>query len=381
MGGAWYDLLHTYVQFPAASPLGGVALYPELNFQRLGVDTHLFPSFRSTSQGDASQQEFTLDRAELGVRPVAEFLRGELRLEAVRSAGRESLLGVDGNALVMKVKRASVGARVPMGAVTVEGDFGLIFEPWIWAAQQVYDMRGFDPLLAESAGFFAPSDVGASVRVSALNRVALTVALTNGEGNRQLELNDGKNTSVVLEGSTPTFPGLRGPLALFAAVGYRDGSEGPSKIKSHRSTATFALRGADGNLGAEFVSAQGYNQRTDAEASGWRAWAALPVYPKWIGLIADYAQVSPDADLDGTQQVWTAGLYTDLTQPLPDERFRVYLTYQDRSFDADVAPDPGNPEASNVQVVMLRVSLMGRYVFEDTAPTKRSTPTSQTGQH
>jgi hypothetical protein len=128
----------------------------------LTLDSELFTGFRrSALAGGRKLSEFALDRAELGTqmwwRPHWRVDLGvALRVEAVRSAGPQSLIGIDGNSLVMRLAQAYGHGAVHLGPIDIGVRFGQIPERWIEQLEKGYDTRGADPLASDRVADVRP---------------------------------------------------------------------------------------------------------------------------------------------------------------------------------------------------------------------------------
>lgn len=345
---------------PAVAAAEDVPAQQDLEL-RLGAE--VFSGFVFTNTEAEDFNEFDLTRAEIGADlDWGEHFGGEVRLEAIRSAGPQSLLGVDGDSLVLRVKRAWGKAGVKLGPVAADGRLGLIPDPWIDALQGGYDILGASQTLSERGLFFDTSDLGAQVRASAFDElVELRVAVTNGEGRNQREQNEGKNTTLVVAVRPYNFQLGGGEAVTALLFSYRDGSVGVGTARNHRLAAGLTFTSPLANLGVEFVQAEGYLGQDDLNAEGFGLWANAHVWTPWIGLLLRLDHLSPDSDdADNTQRQITAGLYSDLVEPREDRldpRLRLYLLFQDESAGDNGGPIPGAPDAAAAQRVMFLLEL------------------------
>jgi len=245
---------------------------------------------------DDATTRFELDRAEVsGQVTVAARATAELALEAVRSAGPDSAAGIDGDSILVRVKRASIGGRGRgPRELTYGADLGLVADPWI-AALGDYPLRTLGLAIVEAQGLVASSDLGLSAH-AALGRIAsLTVAVTNGEGAHQPERNRGKSTSVVVS-------------AHLAGVGLhlygRDGSVGPGSTRSHRAGAAVSWHHPRAAAGADLVQAWGVGDRPDVLATTVEAWADVRALDA-AGVMVRFDRVAVDGPTDDLQH-WRA---------------------------------------------------------------------------
>jgi hypothetical protein len=328
------------------------------------VDAELFTGYRYTDTGAASAHEFDLDRGELGLSlDWAGILGGELRVETVRSASPESLMGIDGDSLVLRAKRAWGSARLDRGPVVAEVRAGLVTDPWIEALDRAFDHRAVDPSLAERAAWIDASDLGAVAAGSLYgDRLRLALAFGNGEGRRRLEQNEGKNLTAVLAGR-PLRGTLRGEEAhVDVLLLARDGSAGPGSSRSHRFGAAIAFDLGLARGGIEVQRALGAGGRSAIEAEGLGAWLAATWRPWRVGLVARLDELDLDrARADTGRQIVTAGAWVD---PAPswvprDARLRLYVLAQDERFGPQASTVPGVVEAFGATRLLVTLVVAG----------------------
>ncbi len=311
--------------------------------------------------------EFTLDRAELGVREMNPIpLDYELRLESVRAAGRESITGVDGDSLVLRVKRAWGGLVQRFGTgdsrISVAARLGLVADAWVETALGQYPLRDLSPLAAERDGFFDATDLGVAFEGRAWgDRVTVRLAWTNGEGRNEIEQNRGKDTTVAVQVEAWRFDFLDAPASLVLAAGYRDGSAGLSGARDHRVTGAVTASGARLAVGAEYVRAMGLSGDADREADALGLWAqGLLIAPYW-GLAVRYDHRRPVlADSTARQDAVRGATFLDLSSLIsPDavERCRLYLGAEHDDASRSGAPLAGVPSATPTDRLFLTLAL------------------------
>jgi hypothetical protein len=341
----------------------------------LTLDSEVFTGVRrSALAGGRKFSEFALDRAELGTqlwwRPHRRVDVGvALRVEAVRSAGPQSLIGVDGNSLVMRLAQAYGHGAVHVGPIDLGVRFGQIPERWLEQLEKGYDTRGADPLPSERVLMFDRADLGGSLTVSGWKgRVDLDVALTNGEGRAQVELNRGKNTTVIATVRPWRTRHARGPIALALHGHYRDGSFGVpvdgAAGRNHRAGAAITLQSPWAFAGAEYVRAFGYAADPARVSDAVGAWASAYAWQPWIGAMAKYDHIRQDVDAEGGQvHVVTAALLSDVFGYTfrNRRRLRLYAGYQYEGYGPNSGPVPGAPEAATTHRFMLQLTAQGLF--------------------
>lgn len=327
---------------------------------RLELSGELFAGFWWVA--DESFSEFEIGRAELSsrFRPVS-WGGFEVTAEAIRSASPQSVLGVDGDSLVLRLKRAWTFVEGDVGPVTLGGRAGLIPDPWVEALEGGYDHRGMSATLAERGAFFDTSDLGAAVTAEAWSGQArMHLSLTNGEGRNRVEQNSGKNVTVVLSLMPRVLETLDGPGVVGLHVTGRDGSSGTASIRSHRLAAALTWTHPRMNAGAEAVRAWGYAGRGGRETQGVGAWAGGTVWEPWIGLIGRADLLDMDRSRDDTWRVrGTGGIYSDPWRGTSGSRLRLYGLTQVNRAHASAAPIPGASEAFDDVRVMFLLSTRG----------------------
>jgi hypothetical protein len=299
---------------------------------------------------------FFLDRAELGGGVVWERrLEGVLRLEAIRSATPQSSFGIDRNSLLPRVRLAYAGGRHQLAVLGVDVDLrarlGVIPEPWLERLEGDTSLRSLAALPAERAGLLQTSDLGASAHIS-LNDglVDVAIAVTNGEGKNEVELNAGKNVTVMAATTPARFSVCGETLALSALGAWRDGSVGVSSTRDHRGLVAVTARHPWFHVGAEGVWALGVDGRGDREVIAGGGWADAPIIPGWLGAVVRgdvVADVGGDVGANGgaTSGDVLVGVFTDLGLPEVDarapgalvRRMRVSLTGGARFAGGDAA--------------------------------------------
>jgi len=306
------------------------------------------------SAGGTTATRFDLERAEVGgdVTAGAHGV-GTLTLEAIRSAGPGSAMGIDGDSLVVRLRHAALGGRWAAGAaMTLTARLGLVPDPWT-AALADHPERALGRPLTEDAALIAPSDLGAEVTLAAGAWLRVVVVVGNGEGARDVERNRGKTTSAVarLAWRAPTI----GELTL---IGYgRDGSVGPGAVRSHRLGAALAWHHARGAAGVEVIRGWGVDAQPDARALAATAWLDLPVVAA-AGLTARADRLIVDGG--GADVARWTGRGAAWWALAPGAR--VELAVERDQADAAAAVIPGAAPATDATRVLLRV----HGSFEDT---------------
>ena len=341
----------------------------------LTLDSEVFTGFRhSALAGGRKLSEFALDRGELGTqlwwRPHWRVDTGvALRVEAVRSAGPQSLIGIDGNSLILRLAQAYGHMAVHLGPIDIGARFGQVPERWIEQLEKGYDTRGLDPLASDRVVMFDRADLGATLTLSGWKgRFDVDASFTNGEGRAQLELNQGKNTTLIATVRPWRTRHERGPIALAMHGMYRDGSYGVpvngAPGRNHRAGAALTFQSPWAFAGLEYARAFGFNARPDLVSDVIGAWASAYAYQPWVGLMAKYDHVRQDVATAGTGvHVASAAVFSDVFGYVfrNRRRVRLYAGYQYEGYGPNAGPVPGAPEAANTHRFMLQLTAQGLF--------------------
>ena len=251
------------------------SLFADPSHQKLGLELELFGTGAYTSSAGPAFSEVRLDRGEAGaIIGLGDYMGTELRLESIRSAERGGALGIAGDTIIIRVKRAQVFgdydfANTPT-QLAMHGALGVTPDAWITALETDYPLRPLSATASERVLGWPTSDLAALGRVT-YGPVRLSVSFGNGEGLDYPERNNGKTTTGVVEAVPLNTEDVR--LRLAGVV--RDGSVGPARVRDRRfggaATVWTQLVGA----GAEVVQAYGIGDRGDLEALALAGWAEV----------------------------------------------------------------------------------------------------------
>jgi hypothetical protein len=239
------------------------------------LDLEMFGAGAYTSRDGSSLSEFRLDRGELGtIVGLGHYIGTELRLESVRSAAEGGALGVDGDSIVVRVKRAQVFGDYAFDRLHLHAAGGVTPDPWIMALETDYPLRPLSATASERVLGWPTSDLAGLGR-AAYGPVRLSVSFGNGEGLDYPERNNGKTTTAVVEAEPLATPAARLRLS---AVG-RDGSVGPGLVRDRRFGGAATLWTEMVSAGGELVKAYGIADRGDLEALALAGWAEVRPLP------------------------------------------------------------------------------------------------------
>ncbi len=356
-------------------------LEPALRPACLMLGAELFSGYQYQNTGGQGFSEFLLDRAELGSemiwRPITQLDAGaRVRLEALRSAGPDSLQGIDGNALVVRAAQAFGHLATHLGPIDLGLRVGLVPERWVEQVEKGYDTRAIAPLGSERRGFFDTADLGASLTISGWRSlVELDLEFVNGEGRSQREQNTGKNTTVMLTVRPLRRPTKAGPVELALHGIFRDGSLGPASARNHRTGGALSFRSPWAFAGGEYVRAFGYRERGDVQADLVSAWASARVAPwgakhfdptkrfaPWGGVYLHYEHARLDVSVaNAAIDSLGAGAFAELFPYVERNarRVRLYVGYQWDGYGPNAGGLPGSPAAQTTHRVLVTLHLLG----------------------
>jgi len=268
----------------ATAPFGDPAHH------KLELDLEIFGTGAYTSSDGPAFSEFRLDRGELGaVIGLGPYLGSELRLESIRSAQNGGELGIAGDSIVVRVKRAQVFGDYDIAgapeSLSVHGALGITPDPWITALETDYPLRPLSATASERVLGWPTSDLAGLGRVT-YGPVRLSVSFGNGEGLDYPERNNGKTTTGVVEALPLDTPDARLRIAAVA----RDGSVGPARVRDRRFGGGATLWTPLVGAGLEAVQAYGIAHRGDLEALALSGWAEVrPAKP--LALVGRFSTI------------------------------------------------------------------------------------------
>jgi hypothetical protein len=238
---------------------------------RFLFELELFTDADWVARDGSDLSQIRLDRGEVGATVgLGPQAGAELRLETVRSAAEGGVLGIDGDSLVVRIKRAQVFGHYDVGDVHLVGALGFTPDAWIASLEQDYTLRPLSPTASERLLDWAPSDL-ALFAAAELGPARLSVTFGNGEGLRYPERNTGKTTTAVLE----VDPYVDGTTRVRLLAMGKDGSLGPASVRDQRvgGGATFASDPA--SAGVELVRAYGIAEVGTADGTVVGGWAEV----------------------------------------------------------------------------------------------------------
>lgn len=317
--------------------------------------------FDATWLGGEGFSRFDLGRAELGAAWLATDpdVGAVVQLTLVRSAGPDSLLGVDGDALVAALSRAYAYYRVDLGeAGVVTASLGMLPHAWFASLEPSYDLRAIHPLAADGLDLLPRDDLGVQLAwASPGDRAGVRLAVMNGEGARQVELDANKDLDVVAYGAPWVIGWLGEQGRLLVALGLRRGTRGAGSVTDDRYLAALAFAHPRLGVGVEGVFARGFADRSDRDVYTVAAWSRAEPLPDRLGVYARWELARLDADVASSERsVLDVGVYTELAADAPPlGRLRLSLGYRAERFGAAAGAVAGAPEVSDNDTVLLRL--------------------------
>lgn len=330
------------------------------------LDLELFTHGIEARASGVRRSEFTVSRAELGLGiGLAKHTTAEVRIEAIRSASPQSGFGVDGDSLVLRVKRAHVHSSWSLGRVILHGDAGLIADPWISGLDERAALRPIAASASETYLFGAPGELGFA-GAATFGPARLLVAFGNGEGRNFGERNNGKNTTALLDATFAIARLHDQPMQLWLAAMARDGSLGPAAARNHRFGGAATLTTALGSLGLEAVRGLGVAGRGDVTATTGAAWLQASLVPR-LDIAGRFAQTRfavDNSDATGRAQSLMAALSTTFLSTRPSvanaatgnaRGLRAWLSVERRTATG-IASSLAGTDAQTATIFMLTLS-------------------------
>jgi hypothetical protein len=343
------------------------------------VRADVFTGFRAGRVGGEPMNELRLDRAEVGTgltwKPAARLETGGIvAVEAIRSAGPQSVTGIDGDSLIVRLLEAYGHAAVHVGPIDLGARAGLVPERWIEQLEKGYDTRGFDAIGSDRTRMFDRSDIGATLTASGWDGlVDIDVSVVNGEGRAQRELNRGKNITAIATARPLRREHRKGPIVVAIHGGFRDGSLGLASIADRRGMAAATFASPWVYAGFEYVHALGYAGRGELRANTMGGWISGRILPRWLGALAKYDRTHQDLSTQSAV-IHTVGaaLFSDVFPHIDRNRrrVRVYGGYQYEGYGRTAAPLPGVAAASDAHRFILQLELRGlaRIAAKESSP-------------
>jgi hypothetical protein len=281
---------------------------------RPGMEVFAEYAYRRTEYQDGAStwyHELDVPRVHLSLDAEAGDASGRILIEGVRSAGEGALVGVAGDSLVLRAREAYAAYRVWW----LEGMAGIVPKLTLPELDGTWMLRAVSAAPQETSGILAPADVGARVRMDLPSRHGwAAVALYNGEGYANRELNRGKNFEVAAS-IHPLGEGPLLPLAIFAS--YELGSSGTGLARADRATGALLWQGEQVRAGVGGTYAWGVEDDGDRRSIVANVFVrAEPVERVLLGARADHFWLDTNTDSGATVTAVTLTAGYRLADPL-----------------------------------------------------------------
>jgi hypothetical protein len=214
-----------------------------------------YRSFDGPGKNTTWFHDFDVPRVHGALEGEIDHARGRVVLEATRSSGQGSLVGVSGDSLVLRVREAYGAYRL---VAPLEISAGVIPTLTVPNLDGTWMSRAIAPSGLEANGLMSPADLGAKARVDLPRNYGwVAAAAYNGDGYTSRELNRGKS----VEGAAEIHPLPDGALRPLGAFGsYVAGSTGTLTARANRVTGGLVWQGERVRGGAFFTHAWGIAQ-------------------------------------------------------------------------------------------------------------------------
>lgn len=284
-------------QGPLAADAPG-QLQGDLGPLRVGFLGDLFATYRLAQRQDLLFHEFELSRMQATLwASYRQWAGVNVTVDTVRSSGGRSYFGIEGDAIVPRLKWAFAEATPLRHYLSLRA--GLVPDLLLQYAEASWGYRAQGPIGLERDAMFTPGDLGASLEVALPYQLgALAAQIGNGEGLALREQNNGKNLTVVLRVAPLRY---KAPDFLLHAL-FRDGSLGTGSAADRR--ASFGLTHASPRFGAGAIGTlafgyRGLGERPAAHLSAWLR-GELPIR---IGFLGRADALWPDTAQSSTLQL------------------------------------------------------------------------------
>lgn len=273
-------------------------LHGELGPLSVGLLGDLFATYRLAQRQDLLFHEFELSRIQSTLwASYRQWGGAQITVDTVRSSGGRSYFGIDGDAILPRLKWAFAEVTPLRHYLSLRA--GLVPDLLLQYAEASWGYRVQGPIGLERDALFSPGDLGASIEVALPFQLgALAAQVANGEGLALREQNNGKNLTVVLRIAPLR---ARAPDFLLHAL-FRDGSLGTASVADRR--ASLGLTHASTRFGAGAIGtlAFGYRGLGERSAAHLTAWlrGELPIR---IGFLGRADVLWPDTAQRGALQL------------------------------------------------------------------------------
>ncbi len=313
-------------------------------------------SFATPDVGLAQRFDLARGRLDVGLwgpGPVS----ARVALVAVRSGGGTSYVGIDGEAIVPKLRVAE--ARVDVPEVGLAAGAGLIDDLWV-LGEGSWGMRIVADTMSERQLGMVRADLGGWLGwTSPAGWVSVTASYTTGEGFDRRERNEGKNLAAQLVVRPLAF---QDDVDLRVVVYGRDGSLGVGSARDHRVGGRVAVDHRHVGGAVEALAAWGAEGDAGRLPLGWSAWAYTgPEVPWVLGLLrvelAETQRGRPESRL----ATWhlAAGPLVPLARGAQARPLYAVLGYEGAALGPDARAAAGAEAAARQHMVYLQLGFRG----------------------
>ncbi|HNF99270.1 MAG TPA: hypothetical protein PK493_18375 [Pseudomonadota bacterium] len=276
-------------KLPEKTPASPGQLQGSIGPLRLGIVGDLFATYRLVDRQDQVFHEFELSRIQLSGWASYEELAGvNITVDTVRSSSNRSYQGVDGDAILPRLKWAFAEATPWKHYVALRA--GIVPDLLLQYAEASWGYRVQGPTGLERDALYTPGDLGASVEVALPWQLgAAAIQVGNGEGISLREQNNGKNLTGVLR-----LAPLRSQAPdLLIHLLFRDGSIGAGTAADRRGSVGITYASPKLGAGAVGTLALGYRGIGDRFAGHLSTWLRGEL-PACFGLLGRIDALWPD---------------------------------------------------------------------------------------
>ncbi len=275
----------------------------EQNAKKLSFQAEVFTNYQATKSANLSTKSFEIDRAEVGFQnEINQKWMSELRLESIRSAGENSLYGIDEDSLLIRLKQAWIQRQLKWQSLKSFCRVGLI--PSWWQSQILYDydLRAQGATLFEREKWTEVSDLGASIAVS-IKSITFAWQILNGESLRLREQNLAKDNLLLLHWQFLRLDDLKSFAHL--AFAYQDGSQGIAMTRNHRQYGQIYFQHPSFRIGLSVGLAQGLQKRPELEANAFQSWTEIKIWQN-LSIFGRYEYMSIQSSDQKPKSNWFA---------------------------------------------------------------------------
>lgn len=310
--------------------------------------------WESDDRGSVHRDAFTLARSELGAVWQSGSWKATATGEWVRSATAGSLMGVAGNSYLLRPREMAVQWNRSIGndwAIGAAGGVLLLPSTRSFSSDP---LAGWETSAPQRIFGDDASDIGFSIGASYGAVAETSIALTNGEGSRDVERNGEKNLSASIRVSPAGETGVAGFRPKLEGS-FLTGTFGSGSQTMQRAEATLSVGHYAGTARVTYGQGEGSTRLADATSSWLRATIETAPIIGNLSVVSLGEQITPDEEQPGTTSRAGVGLRwrgaeRDLTSTLT-----VWYAYE--AADEEAASVPGAASASEGSRLLFAVTV------------------------